>query len=67
MFSSKNQETFISPIQFGSKIQIIKNEEFLEYAKVFNNFYGTTRTPVINKLNKEKNVLFDTFVSIWDT
>ena len=28
MFSSKNQETFISPIQFGSKIQIIKNEEF---------------------------------------
>ena len=28
MFSSKNKETFISPIQFGSKIQIIKNEEF---------------------------------------
>ena len=39
--------------------RIIKNEEFLEYAKVFNNFYGTTRTPVINKLNKGKNVLFD--------
>ena len=39
--------------------RLIKNEEFLEYAKVFNNFYGTTRTPVINKLNKEKNVLFD--------
>ena len=37
----------------------IKNEEFLEYAKVFNNFYGTTRTPVIDKLNKGKNVLFD--------
>ena len=34
-------------------------EEFLEYAKVFNNYYGTTRTPVINKLNKGKNVLFD--------
>ena len=28
MFNSKNKETFISPIQFGSKIQIIKNEEF---------------------------------------
>jgi len=39
--------------------RLIKNEEFLEYAKVFNNFYGTTRTPVINKLNKKKNVLFD--------
>ena len=39
--------------------RLIKNEEFLEYAKVFNNFYGTTRTPVIDKLNKEKNVLFD--------
>jgi guanylate kinase len=39
--------------------RLIQNEEFLEYAKVFNNFYGTTRTPVINKLNKGKNVLFD--------
>ena len=39
--------------------RIINNEEFLEYAKVFNNFYGTTRTPVITKLNKGKNVLFD--------
>ena len=39
--------------------RLIKNEEFLEYAKVFDNFYGTTRTPVIDKLNKGKNVLFD--------
>ena len=39
--------------------RLIKNQEFLEYAKVFNNFYGTTRTPVINNLNKGKNVLFD--------
>ena len=39
--------------------RLINNEEFLEYAKVFNNFYGTTRTPVINRLNKGKNVLFD--------
>ena len=39
--------------------RLIKNEEFLEYAKVFSNFYGTTRTPVINKLNNGKNVLFD--------
>ena len=39
--------------------RLIKNEEFLEYAKVFNNFYGTSRTPVIDKLNKGKHVLFD--------
>ena len=39
--------------------RLIQNEEFLEYAKVFNNLYGTTRTPVIDKLNKNKNVLFD--------
>ena len=39
--------------------RLINNQDFLEYAKVFNNFYGTTRTPVIDKLNKGKNVLFD--------
>jgi len=39
--------------------RLIKNEEFLEYAKVFNNFYGTTRTPVIEKLDRGENVLFD--------
>ena len=39
--------------------RLIKNEEFLEYAKVFNNYYGTSRTPVIDNLNKGKNVLFD--------
>ena len=47
---------FVSEEEFK---RLIKNEEFLEYAKVFNNFYGTTRTPVIDKLNKSKNVLFD--------
>ena len=39
--------------------RLIQNEEFLEYAKVFNNYYGTTRTPVIDYLNRGKNVLFD--------
>ena len=38
---------------------LITNEEFLEYAKVFNHFYGTTRTPVIEKLEKGENVIFD--------
>ena len=39
--------------------RLIQNEEFLEYAKVFNNYYGTSRTPVIDNLNRGKNVLFD--------
>ena len=47
---------FVNEFEFK---RLIKNEEFLEYAKVFNNFYGTTRTPVIDKLNKGKNILFD--------
>ena len=47
---------FVNEDEFN---RLIKNQEFLEYAKVFNNFYGTTRTPVIDKLNKGKNVLFD--------
>ena len=47
---------FINEEQFD---RLIKNQELLEYAKVFNNLYGTTRTQVINYLNNGKNVLFD--------
>jgi len=38
---------------------LIKNNEFLEYAEVFNNFYGTTKKPVIELLSLGKNVIFD--------
>jgi len=38
---------------------LIKNEEFLEYARVFDHLYGTTRSPVIEKLEKSQNVIFD--------
>jgi len=38
---------------------LIIKDEFLEYAKVFNHFYGTTKTPVINNLKNGKNVIFD--------
>ncbi len=47
---------FVNEKKFQS---LIKNDEFLEYAKVFNNFYGTTRSPVIDKLEKGENVVFD--------
>ena len=47
---------FVNDIEFKSLIQ---NEEFLEYAKVFNHLYGTSRSPVISHLQKGKNVIFD--------
>ncbi len=47
---------FIDQEKFQS---LINNEEFLEYAKVFNHYYGTTRTPIIEKLEKGENVVFD--------
>jgi guanylate kinase len=39
--------------------KLINNEEFLEHARVFNHLYGTTITPVIEKLEESKNVIFD--------
>ena len=39
--------------------ELIKKEEFLEHAKVFNHLYGTTKTPVIEKLKNGENVIFD--------
>ena len=47
---------FVSDEEFK---RLIKNDEFLEYAKVFKNFYGTSRTPVIQNLEKQRNVIFD--------
>tara|TARA_B100000902_G_C27035821_1_gene776797 strand:- start:161 stop:793 length:633 start_codon:yes stop_codon:yes gene_type:complete len=54
--TSNKDYFFVNEAEFK---RLIKNEEFLEYAKVFNNFYGTTRTPVIDGLNRGKNILFD--------
>lgn len=36
-----------------------KNKKFLEYAKVYDNFYGTLNSQVIKNLKKNKIVLFD--------
>ena len=47
---------FVSEEKFKS---LIKNNEFLEYAKVFNNYYGTVKSPVINNLDKGKKLIFD--------
>ena len=47
---------FIKQDQFKS---LIKKKKFLEHAKVFNNYYGTFKSSVINNLEKGKNVIFD--------
>ena len=47
---------FVSEQEFKS---LIKNNEFLEYAKVFNNYYGTAKSSVISNLDKGKKLIFD--------
>ena len=53
---NKKDYYFVNDHEFK---RLIGNEEFLEYAKVFNHLYGTTRTPVINNLQNGQNVIFD--------
>ena len=47
---------FISDEKFND---LIKTKSFYEYAKVFNNLYGTLKDPVIKNLSQGKDVLFD--------
>ena len=47
---------FISNERFE---KMIGNKEFLEFAKVFKNFYGTTKSNIFEELNKGNNVIFD--------
>tara|TARA_B100001123_G_C15094803_1_gene941138 strand:+ start:330 stop:959 length:630 start_codon:yes stop_codon:yes gene_type:complete len=47
---------FVNKLKFKN---LIKNDEFLEHAKVFNNFYGTSKQFVFKNLKEGKNVLFD--------
>ena len=39
--------------------KLIKRNEFLEHAKVFENYYGSSKKKVIEKLKVGKNVIFD--------
>ena len=39
--------------------EMINNAEFLEYAEVFNNYYGTTKKNVFLNLDKGINMVFD--------
>ena len=47
---------FINKEKFND---LINTKSFYEYAKVFNNLYGTLKDPVIKNLSQGKDVLFD--------
>lgn len=47
---------FVTKEEFESDI---KDGSFLEYAKVHDNYYGTSLKPVINALNEGRLVIFD--------
>ncbi len=47
---------FVSKEIFEKKIS---NNEFYEYAKIFDNFYGTSRDSVNSLLKNNNNILFD--------
>ncbi len=47
---------FVSKNQFK---KLIKKNEFLEHAKVFDNYYGSSKKLVVQKLKEGKNIIFD--------
>jgi len=47
---------FLSDPEFARKIQA---REFLEYARVFDHYYGTPTAPILEKLNAGQNVVLE--------
>ena len=47
---------FVSKNQFK---KLIQKNEFLEHAKVFDNYYGSSKKLVVQKLKQGKNIIFD--------
>ena len=47
---------FVSEITFKN---LINDDKFLEYAKVFKHYYGSSKDVVFKKLNNGENVIFD--------
>ncbi len=47
---------FINRDQFND---LVKKDELLEYASVFDNYYGSSKKKVFNLLKKGQNVIFD--------
>ena len=47
---------FITPEEFKTKVE---NDEFIEYAEVHDNYYGTLKTEVTDRVSKGQDVLID--------
>ena len=47
---------FVNKLKFNS---LIKTSGFYEHAKIFDNYYGTLKEPVLKSLSQGKDVLFD--------
>ena len=47
---------FIDKVKFQ---KLIDENKFLEFAKVFDNYYGTSKKNIFSKLNEGNNVIFD--------
>ena len=56
--NEKNGEDYYF-VSEGEFTNLIKKEEFLEHAKVFENFYGSSKSKVIENLKNGENVIFD--------
>jgi guanylate kinase len=47
---------FVDEKEFNN---LVKKNDFFEYAKIFDNFYGTRKNPVLESIKSGKDVLFD--------
>ena len=47
---------FVSAQEFNN---LVKGNNFFEYASIFNNYYGTLKQPVLELLSQGRDVLFD--------
>ena len=47
---------FVTQEQFDA---LVKNDGLLEYAQVYNNFYGTPKKPVLEALEKGEDMIFE--------
>ena len=53
---NKKDYHFVDEVEFDL---LVKKNSFFEYAKIFKNFYGTLKDPVLKFLSQGKDVLFD--------
>ena len=53
---NKKDYYFVNEKEFES---LVKGKSFFEYAKIFDNYYGTMKEPVLKLLTEGQDVLFD--------